>query len=108
MRRTLGSAVLFALVAALDTAVPSGAANHGPRITEAGNAPFPWRAYVLSLPHGTELKPGSVTVYENGEQMTGMTITPLGASATRQFGVALVIGDNTRMRGHPAEACFSD
>ena len=107
MRRTLGSAVLFALVAALATAVPSGAANHGPRITEAGNAPFPWRAYVLSLPHGTELKPGSVTVYENGEQMTGVTNTPLGASATRQFGVGLVIDASTSMRGRPEQAAFA-
>jgi tight adherence protein B len=107
MRRRLGSSLLFALLAALITAALAGAAaSSAPRITEAGNATFPWRAYVLSLPHGMKLRPGQVTVSENGAEIHGLSITPVGASEKRQFGVAMLIDASTSMRGNPEEAAF--
>ena len=107
MRSRLWGSVLVALVGALVATLPSAAASSAPRITEAGNASFPFRAYILSLPHGMKLKPGAVKVSENGQQMDGVTITPVGSSKQRQFGVALVIDASTSMRGRPEEAAFS-
>ena len=97
----LGVAVVVAIAAA-----SGSAATLSPRITEAGGAVFPGRAYVLTLPHGMQLKPGAVSVKENGNDVNGLTVTPVGGSTSQQFGAVLAVDASTSMEGKPERAAF--
>lgn len=87
--------------------VPAATAAAGPfRITEAGAA-FPDRAYVLSLPTGMRLKTSQVSVEENGQGVTGLSVVPAGGAQAKDFGVVLVIDASTSMEGAPERAAFA-
>ena len=106
MKRRFVTAAIFCLVA-LVAALPSSAASRGPRITEAGGSVFPGRAYIISLPHGRQLAPGAVSIFENGQPVTGLTVTPVGASKKQQFAAVLVIDASMSMQGAPERTAFS-
>ena len=80
----------------------AGASSNSPRITEA-RAPFPDRAYVLSLPSTMRLDPSTVQVLEDGRPVSDLTVLPSGGRA-RQFGIVLVIDASNSMRGKPIAA----
>ena len=106
MKRRFVTAAILCLVA-LVAALPSSAASRGPRITEAGGSVFPGRAYIVSLPHGRQLAPGAITIFENGQSVTGLTVTPVGASKKQQFAAVLVIDASMSMQGAPERTAFS-
>ena len=99
----LGIVALAALVASLAAL----GATVRPRVTEAAGSNFPSQSYILTLPHGIDLKPAALHVYENGRQITDVTVTPAGESRTKQFGTVLVIDASTSMEGKPERAAFS-
>jgi tight adherence protein B len=106
MRRRLLVIGLIALAALAATVSATGADNRG-RVTEAAGSGFPGRSFILSLPHGVKLKPGSVQVYENGTSVDDLIVTPVSESTTQQFGVALAIDASTSMEGKPEKAAFA-
>ncbi len=106
MKRRSATAAILCLLA-LVAALPSSATSPGPRITEAGGSVFPGRAYLISLPHGAKLAPGAVSVFENGKPVTGLTVTPVGASKKQQFAAVLVIDASMSMQGAPERTAFS-
>jgi tight adherence protein B len=106
MTRRLIAAILLGLALAASTAAASTSDTRA-RLTEAGGSGFPGRAYVLSLPHGVKLKPGQVTVLENGHAVAGLVVTPVSESKMTQFGVVLAIDASTSMEGKPEKAAFN-
>ena len=60
-------------------------------MTEAAGSGFPSRSYVLTLPQGMKLGPGAVQVFEDGQPVSGLTVTPVGRERRREFGVVLAI-----------------
>lgn len=103
MSRRLLLAVAFAAFA-----VPSAAAASAPiHITEAGGANFPGRAYVLSLPHAMQLKPGMVRVSENGQDVDSLLLSSAGGQTAQRFGVVLAIDASISMRGSAIKAAMS-
>jgi tight adherence protein B len=106
MLRRLITLAFFALVALVAVLAALGA-NTQPRVTEATGAGFPSRSYILTLPHGMQLKNGAVHAFENGQQVPDLTVTPVGESKSRQFGAVLVVDASTSMEGTPERAAFS-
>jgi tight adherence protein B len=101
-------AFVVTLLATL-AAVP-GAGASGPRkikITEAGTASFPGRAYVLSLPRGMHLRAGQVHVSENGNSVAGVSVLPVALANPRDFGAVLLIDASTSMEGKPEKAALA-
>ena len=106
MMRRLVTLALFAL-AALTAVLAAAGANGQPRVTEATGSGFPARSYILTLPHGMQLKPGAVHVFENGQPVPDLTVTTAGESTSSQFGAVLVVDASTSMEGKPEHAAFS-
>ena len=86
-------------LAALATALSASAAESPARVTEAAGSGFPSRSYVLTLPQGMTLGSGAVQVFENGQPVSGLTVTPVGRSSAEKFGVVLAIDSSISMRG---------
>jgi tight adherence protein B len=97
---------LVALVG-LTAAVTSMGAGERARLTEAAGSGFPSRSYILSLPHGMKLKPGTVHAFENGTAVDDLIVTPVSESTSQQFGVVLAIDSSTSMEGKPEQAAFA-
>jgi tight adherence protein B len=96
--------LLLALVAAaLLPLTASGAAlaTGSVRLTEAGNAKFPNRAFVLSLPGARQLGTGQVDVTENGQPVADLTVVPATEAGVKTFGVVLVVDASDSMAGLP-------
>jgi tight adherence protein B len=92
---------LLALLAVALTASPSAAGKSGLGIAEAGNPPFPGRAYILTLPSDRSLSADQVRVRENGSPVQGVTVVPAALARGNQFGVVLVIDASESMAGKP-------
>jgi tight adherence protein B len=90
--------VALPLVALAVAACCAAASASGPRVTEA-RAPFPERAYVLSLPKAMRLDPSGVQLFENGKRIVGLTVVPSGGGSAQQFGVVMLIDTSDSMRG---------
>ena len=102
------------LAAALTTGIlltvfAAVAAAAGPRlgVTEAGGARFPDRAFVISLPKSRALSPGAVGVFENGQSVIGVTLTPVSAAGGTTFGAVLVVDASESMRGKTIAAAMA-
>ena len=76
-------------------------------MTEAASTGFPSRSYVLTLPHGMKLKPGTVRLFENGQQVSDLSVTAVGESKRKQFGVVLAIDASISMRGRAIEGAMA-
>ena len=92
---------VFATVAVALAAATSSLAADGLRLTESGNAGFPDRSYLLSLPPGSLARPGQIHVREDGQRVSGVSVLPASAASTRGFGVVLVIDTSRSMKGQP-------
>jgi tight adherence protein B len=100
MRRLL---FLFAaaLVALVSASAALSADEGSVRLTELGEAHFPERGYILSLPKEQTVTRDQVAVKENGRPVTGLTVVPATALGSNEFGLALVIDASSSMRGAP-------
>jgi tight adherence protein B len=100
-------AVCLAAVAATTAVAASAAAPTAPRLVEAGEAVFPYRAFVLSLPAGVRPQPGTVRVTENGVPVHGLSLTPAGTAQEHDTAVVLAVDASNSMRGEPISAAFA-
>ena len=99
MRRTL---LALALVALASSAVPfAGAATEGPRLSRGGEATFPQRSFLLSLPEGTSAQATGIRVFENGAPVHELEVVSAGSSSPGELGTVLVIDASNSMRGAP-------
>lgn len=92
-------AALTLVVGALVVLAGAGQALAAISLSEAGDAKFPRRTYVVTLPESTRLLPEQVHVTENGVPVDGLRTTPLGAARRAKLGVVLVIDASGSMRG---------
>ena len=107
MRRLLTLALLAATLGGGAVAGSAGAAiSTGVRVTPAGGAKFPVRAFVLSLPSERSLTTADVTVKENGQSVAEPKLLP-ASQADQTFGVVLLIDTSQSMRGKPIAAAYS-
>ena len=74
------SAIAIAAVAWLAPTAPAG---EGIRLVEAGQADFPKRAFVLTLPGKRSLGASDVRVLENGEPVSDVSLSAASPYATR-------------------------
>lgn len=89
--------VILALLAfGLLTASASAA---GLRLTPAKGGRFPDRAYLLTLPAKASLKPGQVSISENGAGVSKLSALPANAVGQSHFGTVLLIETSSSMRG---------
>ena len=79
------------------------AAADGPRLSPGGEAKFPHRSFLLSLPPGSTTDPDGVRVFENGDPVRELAVKPAGSTADTEFGTVLVIDASNSMRGEPIE-----
>jgi tight adherence protein B len=93
--------VLAVTIAALATASLAVAAGPAPRLTELGEAQFPDRGYVLSLPSERTVIESDVQVTENGREVTGLTVVPASALGSNEFALTLLIDASESMKGEP-------
>jgi tight adherence protein B len=89
-----------ALAAAALTLAWAGPAHAAaPILTEGAGAPFPERAYTLTLPAARSIDAGSVRVTENGRPVRGASVMPADGASAHRFGVVLLIDASKSMRG---------
>jgi tight adherence protein B len=98
--RKLGAAALV-LLAALVVGSPPGALAAGPSLSAAAGARFPERSFLLTLPQRVHLRPGQLSVSENGGPVRGLRAEPARASRRAKLGVVLAIDASSSMRGRP-------
>ncbi len=102
-RRLIALAGVLLAAAALPGAA-AGATDL--RLRELEGARFPDRAFLLSLPDAVALDPGLVTVRENGEPVTDLTLLPASEAGAGEFAVVLVIDASNSMRGEAIEGAL--
>jgi tight adherence protein B len=107
MRRGHLARSLLGLVAVVGLLLPGIATAASPRIAEAGNAGFPDRAYVLTMPGTRPLDASSVHVFENGNPIQDVTVVPPQAASKGGFGVVLVVDTSLSMQGKPITAAVA-
>lgn len=74
----------------------------GATLTEAGDARFPERGWILTLPSGADAPASSVGVLENGRPVTGLRVAPANEDGEGGgFGVVLAIDTSKSMTGAP-------
>ena len=99
--------IICAIAAAAVVALAPPASAQGTlRLTEAGGARFPYRAFILTLPSGASLDAERVHVRENGREVSSVSLTPADEAGEDQFGVVLVIDASNSMRGKAIEAAM--
>ena len=92
-------AALALVVGAAVLAGPAGQASAAVSLSPTGDAKFPRRAFVITLPETSRLAPDQVTVTENGAPVHGLRTAPVGASRRAKLGVVLTIDASGSMRG---------
>ncbi len=95
MRRT----VLALLAGAVSLLTFAGQALAEISVSATGNAKFPRRSYVVTLPESTRLLPEQVRLTENGLSVDGLRTMPVGAARRAKLGVVLTIDASGSMRG---------
>jgi len=105
MRRSvLPLVVALALVAAASSAA---AEADGARVSPAGNATFPERAYRLTLPQDVKLNAVRVRVTENGQEVSDPSVVPAQLAGSGQLAAVLAIDASNSMRGEPIRAAMA-
>jgi tight adherence protein B len=92
-------AALALVVGAAVLAGPAGQASAAISLSPTGDAKFPRRAFVVTLPESSRLAPEQVNVTENGAPVHGLRTAPVGASRRARLGVVLAIDASSSMRG---------
>jgi tight adherence protein B len=105
------SAALAACVAVLlltTSALAAAAAKTTPLIGWLGaGATFPSRALVVLPPSGSKVTPSTVHVTENGKSAGPLTVTPTAQAGPGDFGLVVVLDQNTSMNGAGLGAAIS-
>jgi tight adherence protein B len=94
-------------VAAVLIATPGAHAASTLQLTEASGAKFPTKSFVLTLPERREVKPGDVSVSENGQDVEGLQVVPAQAANPRTFTTVLAIDTSQSMQGAPIQAAMA-
>ena len=98
LRLAVAGAALAALLApALTIAATGSSGGAPPTLSEASDSAFPDKVYTLQLPRRTNIKPGEVSVTENGDPVSGLRVDAPGATN----GVVLLIDASKSMTGKP-------
>ena len=92
-------AALALAVSALALLAFAGQALAEISLSETGNAKFPRRSYVVTLPESTRLLPDQVSVTENGTAVDALRTAPVGAEKNSKLGVILAIDSSASMNG---------
>lgn len=98
MRISFRRFLVVAMVAALAALVPSNAQG-ALSLSTTGDAAFPKRAFVLTLPEHSRLAPGQIQLTENGRLVEGLRVVPVGAARRVKLGVVLAIDASSSMAG---------
>jgi len=100
-------AALVAVLALAAAATASAAEQPQPTLRVSSGAALPYRALVLGLPADAQLDSSSLKVFENGERVKDVTVTPASASGADQFATVLVIDASNSMHGEPEAAALN-
>ncbi|TML45502.1 MAG: VWA domain-containing protein [Actinobacteria bacterium] len=103
MRLKVGLAVAGAALAALLTAALGIGAGPAPTLSVSPDSGFPDKVYTLQLPHSATVKPGQVSVTENGDPVTGLGVAAPGVSN----GVTLLVDASKSMTGKPIKGAMN-
>jgi tight adherence protein B len=106
MRRGRLIATLGSFAAVL-LAAPGAHAAPALQLTEASGGKFPAKTFVLTLPERQDLRPGDVTVSENGHDVEGVQVVPAQAANRRTFATVLAIDASQSMQGAPIQAAIA-
>lgn len=88
-------------------AVAGPAAHAAPSLSPTGEADFPKRSFVLTLPSGTQARAGQVQVTENGAPVDDLKVAPVDASQRKRLGIVLAIDTSRSMSGAPVSEAFA-
>ena len=102
MKKLISAALALAAIAAL---APLAVA--APSLTPAGDATFPQRSFILTLPAGTEARASQINVSENGGPVRGLDVEAADAAQRSRLGVVLVVDASNSMRGEPLNQAFA-
>jgi tight adherence protein B len=97
-------ASLALVVGAAVLAGSAGQASAAITLSPTGDAKFPRRAFVVTLPESSRLAPGQVSVTENGAPVHGLRTAPVGAARRARLGVVLAIDASSSMKGAAFES----
>jgi tight adherence protein B len=97
-------AALALVVGAAVLAGSAGQASAAITLSPTGDAKFPRRAFVVTLPESSRLAPGQVSVTENGAPVHGLRAAPVGAARRARLGVVLAIDASSSMKGPAFES----
>jgi tight adherence protein B len=99
-------AALALVVGAAVLAGTAGQASAAISLSPTGDAKFPRRAYVITLPESSRLSPEQVSVTENGAPVHGLRAAPVGASRRAKLGVVLTIDASGSMKGEAFDSAI--
>jgi tight adherence protein B len=91
--------MLAAALCSVAVAAPAASAAEGPKITAAGGAAFPERAYSLRIPSELALSASDIQVRENGQPVDEVRVVSARNASAGEFGTVLVIDASKSMRG---------
>jgi tight adherence protein B len=97
-------AALALVVGAAVLAGSAGQASAAITLSPTGDAKFPRRAFVVTLPESSRLALGQVSVTENGAPVHGLRTAPVGAARRARLGVVLAIDASSSMKGPAFES----
>lgn len=89
--------LLAALLAIVGAIGPARAAEL--HLTESAGSDFPNKTFALTLANPSDLRPGQVTLRENGVAVSGLSVTAASASRSARIGTMLVIDTSRSMHG---------
>jgi tight adherence protein B len=85
----------------------SQASASGLRLSQAGGAQFPQRAFLLSLSSKGVLTPRQISVTEGGVRVQGLSVEPASRIGQSHFGTVLVIDTSDSMSGAAEESAIA-
>jgi tight adherence protein B len=96
---------LLAVLALLATAAATADTGRA-RLVEAGNTVFPDRKFALTTATAAQLTSRNISVSENGQPVTDVTVVPVGQAVQGSVGVVLALDASWSMRGAPIAAAL--
>jgi tight adherence protein B len=97
---------LAVVAATLALMAPTDLAWGAISLSPTGDARFPERAFVVTLPEHSRLLPRQVRVTENGSPVHGLQTAPVGAARRARLGVVLAIDASSSMQGAAFEGAL--
>jgi hypothetical protein len=100
-------AAVAAVAAVLVAAAPARADGGAPGLAAAAGSRFPDRAFALTLPDGTGVRPEQIRVFENGKPVSRVTLRSADQMPSSRFGVVLAIDTSWSMHGRPLRGAIA-